>query len=115
MIIYFVSCVFSNDDNSIILNNLRESLTAQTYPHISIITPSYQQGEFIERTINSVLNQDYPNLEYIVQDGSSTDETVTILRNYNEQLSYWQSQSDNGQAHAQARQLAPRGASGPQG
>jgi len=80
--------------------HLRKSLTTQSCPHISIITPSYQQGKFIERTINSILNQDYPNLEYIVQDGGSTDETTTILRNHNEQLSSWQSQSDNGQAHA---------------
>lgn len=70
------------------------------YPKISIITPSYNQGHFIEETIISILGQGYPNLEYIVMDGGSTDSTVEILKKYDSQISYWESVKDNGQAHA---------------
>lgn len=68
-------------------------------PKISIITPSYNQGEFIQTTIKSVLNQGYPNLEYIIMDGMSTDNTIDILRSYDGQL-IWFSESDKGQSHA---------------
>lgn len=68
-------------------------------PLVSIITPSYNQGEFIRETIESVLNQDYEKIEYIVIDGGSTDNTLNILREYQEHLIYI-SESDNGQSDA---------------
>jgi glycosyltransferase involved in cell wall biosynthesis len=71
-----------------------------TWPKISIVTPSFNQAAFIEETIESVLGQDYPNLEYIVMDGGSTDGTVEILRKHEKRFSYWQSQPDAGQADA---------------
>ncbi len=70
------------------------------WPRISIVTPSYNQGRFIEQTIRSVLMQEYANLEYIVMDGGSSDETGSILGKYDGLLSYWQSRADDGQADA---------------
>jgi glycosyltransferase involved in cell wall biosynthesis len=69
------------------------------YPRISIITPTYNQSNFITRTIDSVLSQNYPNLEYIVMDGGSTDNTLTILESFNGKI-IWSSEKDNGQADA---------------
>ena len=71
-----------------------------TYPVISIVTPSYQQAAFIERTLKSVLKQGYPNLEYFVQDGGSDDGTREILALYSSQLSGWRSERDSGQSQA---------------
>lgn len=68
-------------------------------PLVSIITPSYNQCKFIEETIQSVLNQDYPNIEYIVIDGGSTDNTIEILRKYERKLT-WISERDEGQSDA---------------
>jgi GT2 family glycosyltransferase len=70
------------------------------WPRVTIVTPSYNQGRFLEETIRSVLLQGYPNLEYIVVDGGSTDESVDILRRYAPFLTYWVSEPDNGQSHA---------------
>lgn len=70
------------------------------FPKISIVTPSFNQGKFIEETIMSVIGQGYPNLEYIIIDGGSTDETVDIIKKYEKHLTYWISEKDNGQSHA---------------
>jgi glycosyltransferase involved in cell wall biosynthesis len=67
---------------------------------ISVVTPSYNQGEFIEETIRSVVEQRYPNMEYCVLDGGSTDRTIEILQKYDAQLSFWRSEKDRGQAAA---------------
>ncbi len=69
-------------------------------PRISLVTPSFQQGHFIEATLRSVLDQGYPALTYFVQDGGSKDDTLDVLRTYEKRLSGWMSAPDRGQAHA---------------
>ena len=69
-------------------------------PKVSIVTPSYNQAQYLERTVLSVLSQDYDNLEYIVIDGDSNDGSKEILQKYTNQIAYWESQKDKGQTHA---------------
>ncbi|RYE40071.1 MAG: glycosyltransferase, partial [Sphingobacteriales bacterium] len=69
-------------------------------PKISVITPSFNQGEYLEDTILSVIGQNYPNLEYIIIDGGSADNSVSIIKKYETHLSYWISEKDKGQSHA---------------
>ena len=68
----------------------------QTFPRISIVTPSFNQGQFLEQTIRSVLSQGYPNLEYIIIDGGSTDGSVEIIKRYEKQIFFWCSEKDKG-------------------
>lgn len=73
---------------------------SSNYPSISVVIPSFNQGQYIEETIVSVLGQQYPNLELLVIDGGSTDNTVEILEKYSDKISYWHSKKDKGQADA---------------
>jgi glycosyltransferase involved in cell wall biosynthesis len=74
-------------------------MSSHGLPLVTIVTPSYNQGRFIRETIESVLSQDYPHIEYLVFDGGSTDETLDILKGYDNRL-FWISEPDRGQAHA---------------
>ena len=78
----------------------RRSIELTDPPAISIVTPSFNQGRFLERTILSVLDQDYPRLEYVVQDGGSTDETERVIDLHAERLHHHEMRSDEGQGHA---------------
>lgn len=71
-------------------------MISQSWPKISIVTPSFNTAEFLEPTMKSVLDQNYPNLEYIVIDGASTDGSVDIIRKYQDRLAYWVSEKDAG-------------------
>ena len=74
--------------------------SGRAWPKISIVTPSFNQGAYIEETILSVLHQGYPNVEHIVMDGGSTDQTPAVLERYRDRLAHCRSEPDNGQSHA---------------
>jgi glycosyltransferase involved in cell wall biosynthesis len=80
-------------------NNVMYDLSYE-WPKISIVTPSYNQGSFLEETILSIINQKYPNLEYIIIDGGSTDNSIDIIKKYENHITYWVSEKDLGQSHA---------------
>jgi glycosyltransferase involved in cell wall biosynthesis len=69
-------------------------------PRVTIVTPSYNQGQFLDRAISSIINQNYPDLEYIVIDGGSTDNSVEIIKKYEKHFAYWVSEKDKGQSDA---------------
>ena len=78
-------------------NNILDS---NKWPRITVVTPSYNQGAFLEDTIHSIVDQGYPNLEYVICDGGSTDDSVEIIKKYEDRISWWCSEKDKGQTDA---------------
>lgn len=77
-----------------------KSMKKNSFPKISIVTPSFNQGKFIEETIQSIEEQDYPNFEHVIIDGGSTDNTLKIIQKHQAKLKYFESKPDRGQSHA---------------
>jgi glycosyltransferase involved in cell wall biosynthesis len=77
-----------------------QDATSTPWPRISVVTPSFNQGEYVEETLRSVIDQDYPELEYIVLDGGSSDGSRDIIERYADRLAFWRSAADGGQAAA---------------
>lgn len=81
-------------------------MTTSSWPRITLVTPSFNQGKFLAQTIESVLLQNYPNLQYIVVDGGSTDNSVQVIQRYAEHLDWWVSEPDAGQSDALCKGFA---------
>ena len=82
------------------INRLKINEDKKNFERVSIVMPSYNKKDFIERSILSVINQNYPNIELIIVDGGSADGTIEIIRKYEKNIAFWISEKDNGQSDA---------------